>query len=142
MAVEIRQLGPGDEAVVLAAGHLFDDPPTEAWTAEFFARQGHHLLVAVDDGVAVGFVSCVEMCHPDKGTEVFLYELGVDDAARRRGIGRQLVTAGIELARSLGCYGAWTITEDDNVAALATYRSAGAEPDPTSVTQTWDWRND
>lgn len=141
MPVEIRRLGPGDEALVLAAAELFDDPPTLAWTTEFLARQGHHLLVAVEGDDALGFVSCVEMCHPDKGTEVFLYELGVDERARRRGIGRQLVDAGVALARELGCYGAWTITEDDNEAALATYRSAGAEADPTSVTQVWDWRD-
>jgi ribosomal protein S18 acetylase RimI-like enzyme len=140
MSVEIRQLTAGDEAFVLAAGDLFDDQPTHEWTEEFLARPGHHLLVAVEGDEALGFVSCVEMCHPDKGTELFLYELGVDEGARRRGIGRQLVEAGVALARSLGCYGAWTITEDDNVAALATYRSAGAEADPSSVTQTWDWR--
>ena len=28
------------------------------------------------------------MCHPDKGTEMLLYELGVDESYRRRGIGR------------------------------------------------------
>lgn len=140
MAVEVRALGPGDEAFVLAAAELFDEPPTLEWTTDFLARPGHHLLVAVDAGRAVGFVSCVEMCHPDKGVEVFLYELGVDDAARGRGIGKQLVQAGLDLARELGCYGAWTITEDDNVAALATYRSAGAEADHTSVTEVWDWR--
>jgi ribosomal protein S18 acetylase RimI-like enzyme len=141
MAVEIRSLRPGDEGFVLDAAELFDAPPTLQWTTDFLARPGHHLLVAVEGGQAVGFVSCVEMCHPDKGTELFLYELGVDDAARGRGIGTQLVEAGVELARTLGCYGAWTITEDDNVAALATYRSAGAEADPTSVTQVWDWRD-
>jgi ribosomal protein S18 acetylase RimI-like enzyme len=140
MSVEIRRLGPGDDRLVLAAGHLFDDPPSEPWTADVLARPGHHLLFAFDGETAVGFVTCVEMAHPDKGVEVFLYELGVDDAARRRGIGRQLVQAGLELARELGCYGAWTITEDDNEAALATYRSAGATADPTSVTQTWEWR--
>lgn len=141
MPVEIRPLGPGDQAVVLGAGHLFDDPPTEAWTRRFLERDGHHLLVAFDDGVPVGFVSGVEMTHPDKGTELFLYELGVDDAARGRGIGRALVEAGLALARELGCYGAWTITEDDNEAALATYRSAGAAADATSVTEVWDWRD-
>lgn len=125
---------------MLAAADLFDQPPTLEWATDFLARVGHHLLVAVEDDEALGFVSCVEMIHPDKGTELFLYELGVSEHARRRGIGRQLVEAGLDLARTLGCYGAWTITEDDNTAALATYRAAGAEPDSTSVTQTWDWR--
>lgn len=143
--VTIRALHPGDDAVVLAAGELFDHPPAAAWTADFLAKPGHHLLFAFDgdaDDEAVGFASCVEMSHPDKGTELFLYELGVADHAQRRGIGRQLVEAALSLAKDLGCYGAWTITEDDNTAALATYRAAGAEPDPASVTQVWDWRTD
>ena len=39
----------------------------------------------------MGFVSGVEVTHPDKGTEMFLYELAVDEPFRRRGIGRALV---------------------------------------------------
>lgn len=140
--VTIRPLGTADAAVVLAAGELFDQPPTTEWATDFLAKPGHHLLFAFDGDEAVGFVSCVEMAHPDKGTELFLYELGVADHAQRRGIGRQLVDAALALAEDLGCYGAWTITEDDNTAALATYRSAGADPDPTSVTEVWDWRDD
>ena len=46
-----------------------------------------------DDDRAVGFVSGVETTHPDKGTEMFLYELGVDDSARRQGVGRGIALA-------------------------------------------------
>jgi len=53
----------------------------------------------------IGFVSGVELTHPDKGSEMFLYELGVDAAARRRGVGRALVEALRALARRRGCYG-------------------------------------
>jgi hypothetical protein len=35
------------------------------------------MLIAYIDYVAAGFVSGVEMSHPDKGTEMFLYELSV-----------------------------------------------------------------
>ena len=54
----------------------------------------HHLCIAYDDSdQPVGFVSGVETTHPDKGTEMFLYELGVDDRADGKGIGRALVEA-------------------------------------------------
>jgi len=75
----------------------------------------------------------VETTHPDKGTEMFLYELGVAERARGRGVGRALVTSLAELARERGCYGMWTATEPDNVAAQRTYASTGArilEPQP------------
>jgi len=55
--MDIRVLCPGDDGLVAAASHLFDGP--------------------------VGFVSGVEVTHPDKGTEMFLYELAVDETFRR-----------------------------------------------------------
>jgi ribosomal protein S18 acetylase RimI-like enzyme len=134
--MRIVRLAPGDEPVVLAAPDLFDAPPTQEWTARFLASEGHHLLVALED-VAVGFVSGVETTHPDKGTEMFLYELSVAPEHRNRGVGRALVGALADLARERGCYGMWVGTEADNGAALAAYRAVGAGPPEPSVTVTW-----
>ena len=75
----------------------------------------------------VGFVSGVEMTHPDKGTEMFLYELAVDEPWQRLGVGASLVHALANLARERGCYGMWVLTDDDNIAALATYLRPQAE---------------
>jgi aminoglycoside 3-N-acetyltransferase I len=108
-----------------AAVHLFDNPPIPAAVERFLADPTHHLLFAYDGGRPVGFVSGVEMTHPDKGTEMFLYELAVEDVHRRRGVGTALVEALAELARSKGCYDVWVLTEADNEAAVATYRRAG-----------------
>jgi ribosomal protein S18 acetylase RimI-like enzyme len=84
-------------------------------------------------------VSGVELTHPDKGTEMFLYELAVDEAHRRRGIGTALVEELAALARVHGCYGMWVLTDRDNPAALATYRRAGASADSDQVMFEWDW---
>jgi aminoglycoside 3-N-acetyltransferase I len=136
-AVRIERLWADDAARVVAAGDLFDRPPTMELAHDFLSRPGHHLLVASVDGVDVGFVSGVETTHPDKGTEMFLYELSVAEGHRRRGIGRALVSALADLAVERGCYGMWVGTEADNQAALATYRSAGGQPPEASVTVTW-----
>jgi ribosomal protein S18 acetylase RimI-like enzyme len=123
---------------VLAGADLFDAPPTEAWTAKFLSSEGHHLLVAVGDGdKAIGFVSGVETTHPDKGTEMFLYELSVHPEHRRQGFGGTLVRALADLARGRGCYGMWVATEPDNAAALATYRAAAALPAEPCVIRSW-----
>jgi ribosomal protein S18 acetylase RimI-like enzyme len=124
-------------AAVMAAGHLFDDVPREDATRAFLADDRHHLLIAYVDGEPAGFVSGVETIHPDKGVEMFLYELGVDEAYRRRGIASALIGRLIELAGERGCTGVWTGTEKDNTAALATYRRADAELDFDTVAVSW-----
>ena len=78
-----------------------------------------------------GFVTGIEIAHPDKGVEMMLYELGVDDAYRRRGIGRALVEELEALARETGCAGMWVPVEHGNDMAIALYRACGAdEPEP------------
>lgn len=135
--LELRWLGPGDAAALVAASHLFDAPVAAEGAERFLARQGHHLAIAYVDDVPAGFVSGMELDHPDKGPEVLLYELGVDDAFRRRGIGAALVLALEARARELGCRGTWVITDPDNDAALATYRRAGAADPETAVVLDW-----
>jgi ribosomal protein S18 acetylase RimI-like enzyme len=135
--MEIRVLRPGDDGLVTAASHLFDGPARDDATARFLAEPGHHLLIAYEDQRAVGFVSGVEVTHPDKGTEMFLYELAVDEAFRRRGIGRTLVEHLATLARAAGCYGMWVVTDHDNEAARGTYEGSGAAPETGQVVEVW-----
>ncbi|KUL27617.1 GNAT family N-acetyltransferase [Actinoplanes awajinensis] len=118
---------------------LFDAPPIAEATHRFLTETSHHLLFAYDDANRpVGMISGVETTHPDKGTEMLIYELGVAPVARLQGIGTALVTAMAELARKSGCYGMWVATENDNAAALATYRSAGALEETTFTLLSWD----
>jgi ribosomal protein S18 acetylase RimI-like enzyme len=120
-----------------SAAHLYDDPVRADAVRRFLDEPGHHLLLAREDGAVVGFVSGVETTHPDKGTEMFLYELAVDPSAQRRGHGRALVAALAELAGDLGCYGMWVLTDHDNDAALATYAAAGGGEPSSHVMITW-----
>ena len=99
------------------------------------------MLVAYEAGSVAGFISGVETTHPDKGTEMFLYELGVDVNFRRRGIGKSLVRALADVARQRRCYAMWVLTEEDNEAGLATYTAAGAQRESTSVMLLWKFKN-
>ena len=138
MTVTIRAIQPGQGAAIVTAGHLFDSPPELAVAERFLVTPGHHLLMAFDGDLAVGFVSGVETTHPDKGTEMFLYELAVDEAFRRRGIGRALVDELLAIARAHDCYDLWVLTDHDNEAALATYRVTGTTDESSHVMLTWD----
>lgn len=113
-------------AELQAADGLFDGPARTDWSQRFLAAPGHLMLIAYVDGVPAGMVSGIEMIHPDKGTEMCLYELSVDEAHRRRGIGRALTEALAAEAESRGCYGMWVGVDTDNEAALSTYGAAGA----------------
>jgi ribosomal protein S18 acetylase RimI-like enzyme len=135
--MDLRWLSATDEAAVAAARALFDHEPRPLWTQEFLAQPSHHLGVVYVDGRPAGFVSGVEMTHPDKGTEMFLYELGVDDEFQGRGIGKALVAALAQRARERSCYGMWALTEADNTAAIRTYLSAGGTDQGAQVMLDW-----
>lgn len=124
-------------AELIAAQHLYDGPAREDRAARFLAAPGHLMLIAYVDDVPAGFVSGIEMLHPDKGTEMCLYELSVDPSYRRRGIGRALTRALAAVARERGCYDMWVGADRDNEAARATYRSAGASDDGVFTMLTW-----
>jgi len=86
-------------------------------------REGLHILGAVEDGQVVGHLALkrqpivvpatagsggveTPVVGPDGAPleELFVYTFAVDQGCRRRGIGRALQIAGLELARDLGCY--------------------------------------
>ncbi|MEV6953196.1 GNAT family N-acetyltransferase [Streptomyces sp. NPDC051183] len=133
--MDIRRAAAADE--LRSAEGLFDGPVREDWAQRFLASPGHLMLIAYVDGVPAGMVSGVEMSHPDKGTEMCLYELSVDEGYRRRGIGRALTEALAAEARARGCYGMWVGVDTDNEAALATYASAGARDEGVFSMRGW-----
>ena len=127
MSVEIRILAAGDAAVLEnVAADVFDRGVDAARTAEFLADPRHHLAVAIDEaGVVVGFASAVHYMHPDKPPELWINEVGVAASHRDRGVGKRLLAALFERARTLGCGEAWVLTDRANEPAVRLYQSLG-----------------
>ena len=128
MTIEIRVLGPNDGPILSnVAPDVFDNPVDPGHAAEFLADPRHDIVVALDGERVVGMASAVDYVHPDKPVELWINEVGVDDAYHRQGIGRRLMTALFDLGRELGCTVAWVGTEADN-AAVGSYAAVdGAE---------------
>jgi ribosomal protein S18 acetylase RimI-like enzyme len=105
---------------------LFDHSVDLEAARRFLRNDANHLLIAFVNDEPVGFVSGTEVTHPDQSRpELFLNELGVDEAHRGRGIGKELVAMLWEIAQSRGCRGMWVLTDQSNVAAQRVYAGAG-----------------
>jgi aminoglycoside 6'-N-acetyltransferase I len=140
MAVEVSVLGQGDLAVLkCCAEGVFDDPVDAGAAAEFLADPRHHLAVAVDDGVVVGFISAVHTVHPDDPRpELWINEVGVAPSHRRRGLAGALLAAILERGRELGCSEAWVLADPGNAPAMGLYAAlGGVEDEGDTVTFTF-----
>ncbi|WP_332768143.1 GNAT family N-acetyltransferase [Phenylobacterium sp.] len=126
MAVEIKILQSGDDAVLAnVADDVFDNPVIPALTREFLADPRHHIAVAVDDGLVVGFASGVHYVHPDKPAELWINEVGVAPSHHGQGLGKAVMRALLQVGRDHGCREAWVLTNVGNAAARALYVSVG-----------------
>lgn len=132
VTLDIRILRAGDEAALdRVALDVFDDPIVPAAARAFLADPRHHLAVAIDDGVVVGFVSAVHYLHPDKPSpELWINEVSVAESHRGRGLAKRILGALLEAGRALGCSEAWVLTERDNTPAMRLYASMGGVEAP------------
>lgn len=127
MSIEIKILRQGDDAVLAhVAPGVFDDPIDIAATARFLADARHHLAVALEDGLVIGFVSAVHYVHPDKPhPELWINEVAVAPTHQGRGIGKAMMEAVLEVGRELGCGEAWVLTNRRNIPAMRLYAAVG-----------------
>lgn len=129
--MNIRLLASADAtALRKVADGVFDNAVDSALAAEFLADPRHHICVAIEAGVVVGFASAVHYVHPDKPSELWINEVGVAPAFQHRGLAKVILQELHRHARSLGCAEAWVLTDEDNAPARALYRSVGGRESP------------
>ena len=137
--VRVRRTTPGDDSEVARFEAAFDYDVLPDETRRFLLDERHHLLLGYVDDRPAGFVSAVEVFHPDKRPELFLNEIGVVEDARRRGVARALIEELKRLGRERGCAAMWVLTDDDNEAAMGLYRTTGGRlDDPPHVMFEYD----
>lgn len=103
-----------------AHAHAFGE---KAWREDEFEDlldgEGIYGFLAADDR-PLGLILC-----RIAGGEVEILTLGVDPSARRRGVARALMQAGLETAREAGVAEAFLEVAVDNEAAIALYARLG-----------------
>jgi ribosomal protein S18 acetylase RimI-like enzyme len=98
-------------------------------------------LAAFGEGEPVGQLLAYELIrrHGD-GKTMFVYEIGVREDYRRKGVGRMLFEALRGICRDRGVARAFVITSEHNDAAMAFYRALGATRNAMDdVVLDFDW---
>ncbi|MBI3946986.1 MAG: GNAT family N-acetyltransferase [Armatimonadetes bacterium] len=106
---------------------------TREWVAAYVDPPDADTLLAEVDGVVVGFLSVKAAAHPDypifrPHTFALVENLAVDEAWRRRGIGRSLVAEARRWTEMRGLEGIQLTVWVTNTAALAFYERLGFRP--------------
>ena len=132
MEIEVKRLSHADAgALANITRGVFDDPIHWEHAREFLSDPRHHLIVALQAGTIVGFISPVHYVHPDKAhPELWINEVGVAEGYRSRGIGAAMMREVLDVGRRLGCEEAWVLTDRANEAAMRLYASSGGEAAP------------
>jgi aminoglycoside 3-N-acetyltransferase I len=139
--LEVRALAANDVQAMRAMnalfGRVFEDPssygaapPDDAYLARLLAG-GHFIAIGAWRGDAlVGGLAAYELPKFEQArSEVYLYDLAVDAAHRRRGIATALIA---ELRRIAAARGAWVVfvqADHGDDPAIALYTKLGRRED-------------
>lgn len=127
-SIQCRILRHGEAAVLeRVADGVFGHPIDRACAEEVLTDARHHIAVAIDHGMVVGFASAVDYVHPDKPREMWINEVAVAPTHRAVGIGKRVLETLLAEAKSIGCVEAWVLTDADNAPANALYLSVGGQ---------------
>jgi ribosomal protein S18 acetylase RimI-like enzyme len=123
--IHVRRARAGDKPEIARFEDAFDYVVLADETRRLLDDERHHLLLGYVDDRPAGFVSAVEVFHPDKRAELFLNEIAVVEGLRRRGVARALIEEMKRIGHERGCVGMWVLTDEDNPVAMSLYRSTG-----------------
>lgn len=128
----LRRLTAVDTDLASCLNGLFDEG-TE-WDHEqgnaFLRHPDNLFLGAFWDDVLCGFLTAHRLQRFDqRRAEVLLYEIGVQEDYRNRGIGKKLIAEAERWAAEVGADELWVLTNRSNLPAMALYRSTGRRED-------------
>jgi aminoglycoside 3-N-acetyltransferase I len=140
-AIEVRRLGPNDIGVARAVNRLFatefDDPasyasspPGDDYLRRLLSRAETIVLAAdVDGEVAGALVAYVLEKLEQERSEIYIYDLAVAAASRRRGVATALIERLKEVAKSVGAWVIYVQADYGDEPAIALYEKLGRRED-------------
>ena len=132
MTVKIREAGSGDEEVIaglvreLAEFEGEDSPLTAGYVKEYLAYPGSFILLAEEDGQALGLLSYglrPNLFHAASSGSI--EELIVRKGRRQGGVGSALMIEAMRRMQAAGCAEVSVSTISGNTPAQRFYRSHG-----------------
>ncbi len=104
--------------------------PSKAYMLKLLGSGQFIGLVAVHDGCVVGAVTAYEIIkYEQERSELYIYDLAVSAAARRRGVATALISRLIEIGRLRGVSSVYVQADAEDEPAVALYSRLGARSD-------------
>lgn len=137
----IRRLGAADVGTLRALNALyaeaFDDAasypaeaPDDDWIRRQLGRDGVFALVAEADGAVIGGLTAYELPKLEQArSEIYIYDLAVDAAYRRRGVATSLIAELQHIAAETGAGAVFVQADYGDDPAVALYTKLGVRED-------------
>jgi aminoglycoside 3-N-acetyltransferase I len=140
-SARILALGPGDvarmEAMLAMFGEAFGEtdtyggaPPSEAYLGKLLGSEQFIALAAVNGAAVVGGLAAYELTKFERErSEIYLYDLAVAAAHRRKGIATALIGQLRTIAAKRGAYVIFVQADPVDAPAVALYSKLGIRED-------------
>lgn len=141
MAFTIHRLASGDiahfRALNVLFGKAFEDaesyagkPPKDAYAKKVLSKESIIPLVALSEGQVIGGLVAYELDKLEQErSEIYIYDLAVDDAFRRQGIATALINELGEIAAARGAWVIYVQADYGDDPAIALYTKLGTRED-------------
>lgn len=142
MSVKIKKLEPSDYELAKLLSLFFqvddgvENPTTvsDEYMRKLLGKKGFHVLVAIEAENVVGGLTAYEFIkYKREEREMFLYEIGVEASARRKGVGSKLIESLKTICKEKGITVLFVATEIDNEPAKKLYERTGGVYEETAI---------
>lgn len=112
------------------AEHYVSKPPSDAYAAKVLSKESIMPLVALNEGQVIGGLVAYELDKLEQErSEIYIYDLAVDDAFRRQGVATALIKHLGEIASSRGAWVIYVQADYGDEPAIALYTKLGRRED-------------